>query len=187
MKPHEFQVGDLAYLYEIKRGKTKKPQPVGQGLLPSSARRSRISGWLEAAGATLAASEHLRAASPEEVGETMKLKMAMKEVKKLIEHEVSESEEMEIDESYFPDGEAAQPNSSRHRGNSCREAALRQAVKRNHLLDDLPASLKKPRQAHQVFMAKRCVSQKGKEKQLEKELPCGQIPPDERETTLSRG
>ena len=49
------------------------------------------------------APEHLRPASSEEVGETLRLRMAMKEVKKLIDQDISEDEPMEIDESYVPE------------------------------------------------------------------------------------
>ena len=45
-----------------------------------------------------------------------------------------------------------------------------------HLLDDVPASFKKAKTVH---MAARRKSEKGKAKQLEKELPWGQIPPQE--------
>ena len=61
---------------------------------------------------------------------------------------------------------------------SAREDLIRSSVRRSQALDDVPACLKKPRVQ---FMVKRCISEKGKEKQLEKELPWGLIPPDERE------
>lgn len=59
-----------------------------------------------------------------------------------------------------------------------REAQIRAAVRRKKALDDLPDQFKRPRTQ---FMVKRCISEKGKEKQLEKELPWGLIPPDERQ------
>lgn len=50
-------------------------------------------------------------------------------------------------------------------------------MRRTQALDDVPVFMKKPRTA---FMVKRCISEKGREKQLEKELPWGMIPPEER-------
>lgn len=48
-------------------------------------------------------------------------------------------------------------------------------------MDDVPLGLKRARRAHPyaVFMTKRCISEKGREKQLEKELPWGLIPYEE--------
>lgn len=59
-----------------------------------------------------------------------------------------------------------------------REQQIKSTARRAEVLDDVPLELKKPRAQ---FMVKRCVSEKGKEKQLEKELPWGLIPPEERE------
>ena len=196
VKPHDFQIGDLAYIYrEMKQGKSKKPAASWTGPATIIGKEGQ-NFWLARGGRCyLAAPEHLRTASPEEVGETLRLKMAMKEVKKLIEHEVSDEEDMEIDETYVPEDEedvsmeaaapqdGGRPNtvSPAIEAAASRELAIRRAAKRNQLLDDVPAAIKKPRQEHQqAFMMKRCISQKGKEKQLEKELPWGMIPPDER-------
>lgn len=199
VQPPELVVGDLAYIYrELKQGKTKKPSASWTGPATVIGREGQ-NFWMARGGRCyLVAPEHLRAASPEEVGETLRLKMAMKEVKRLINHEISDEEGMEVDESYVPDGEEGDvtmevaPTQQGGRPNpttpaieaaASRELAIRQASKRNQLLDDVPVSLKKPRQEnpHRVYMAKRCISQKGKEKQLEKELPWGMIHPDERE------
>jgi hypothetical protein len=59
-----------------------------------------------------------------------------------------------------------------------REREIEAHVRRRQALDDLPISLKKPRK---VFMMKHAISEKGKEKQLEKEIPWQLIPPDERQ------
>lgn len=49
-------------------------------------------------------------------------------------------------------------------------------------MDDVPLGLKRARRAHPyaVFMTKGCISENGREKQLEKELPWGLIPYEER-------
>lgn len=51
-------------------------------------------------------------------------------------------------------------------------------MRRAQALDDVPVFMKK---ARTTFMVKRCISEKGKEKQLEKELPWGMIHPDDRQ------
>jgi hypothetical protein len=197
VKPEELQVGDLAYLYrEMKQGKAKKPSASWTGPATVIGREGQ-NFWLARGGRCyLAAPEHLRPASPEEVSEILRLKMAMKEMKKLIDQDVSE-DETAIDESYVPadeepdvsmeavlaqDGGRPNPRTPAQEAVASRELAIRQAAKRTHLLDDVPMAMKKPRQqeGQQAFMMKRCISKKGKEKQLEKELPWGLIHPDER-------
>ena len=193
VKPEELQVGDLAYLYrEMKQGKAKKPSASWTGPATVIGREGQ-NFWLARGGRCyLAAPEHLRPASPEEVSETLRLKMAMKEVKKLIEQDVSE-DETAIDESYVPadeepdvsmeavpaqDGGRPNPRTPAQEAAASRELAIRQAAKRTHLLDDVPMA--RQQEGQQAFMMKRCISKKGKEKQLEKELPWGLIHPDER-------
>eukprot|EP00438_Fugacium_kawagutii_P028405 Skav208339 [mRNA] locus=scaffold5193:38831:45910:+ [translate_table: standard] len=196
VQKEDYEVGDMAYMYrETKHGKSKKPTASWMG--PATVIGKEGSNvWLARGGRCyLSAPEHLRPADSVEVGEALRIKMAMKEVKRLIEHEASENEE-EVDGSYVDDGGDVEMDavgisepirSPAAEDVASRAAAIRQAAKRNQLLDDVPGSIKRARQAghppeqvQHVQMAKRCISQKGKEKQLEKELPWGLIPPDER-------
>ena len=106
VQPAELQVGDLAFIYrENKQGKTKKPSASWTGPATVIGREGQ-NFWLARGGRCyLVAPEHLRPACPEEVSEALRLRMAMKEVKKLIDQdfsEFSEDEPMEIDESYVP-------------------------------------------------------------------------------------
>ena len=196
-QPTEFQAGDLVYFYrEVRQGKSKKPSAFWSGPATVIGREGQ-NYWLARGGRCfLCAPEHLRMARHEEVSEALRLKMAMKDVRRLLEDD--KDEYMEIDESYVPEPEVGememevdhQQEGGRQNPKSTpaldmvasREAAIRSAVKRNQLLDDVPQQFKKARQDgdQQVFMMKRCISTKGKEKQLEKELPWGLIPPDER-------
>ena len=63
-----------------------------------------------------------------------------------------------------------------------REEQIRTSVRRAAALDDVPLALKKARTeaGNAVFMVKGCISEKGKEKQLEKELPWSSVPYEER-------
>ena len=69
-----------------------------------------------------------------------------------------------------------------HAATARREQALQQHAWRRMSLDDVPMQLKRPRTEqgpHGVFMAKHAISEKGMEKQLEKEQPWRMILPDE--------
>ena len=63
-----------------------------------------------------------------------------------------------------------------------REDQIRTSVRRAAALDDVPLALKRAKTTarNAVFMVKRCISEKGKEKQLEKELPWSLVPYEER-------
>ena len=195
-KPYE--VGDLAYIYrEYRQGKGKKPAATWTG--PAVVIGKEGSNyWLARGGrCLLAAPEHLRPADHEEVSEALRVKMAMKEVRQMMTSlQAEEYEEVtDNDAPGFPappqdsnvtdmeaetllDGglpsELPQPWAEA----ASREQQIKSTARRAEVLDDVPLELKKPRTQ---FMVKRCVSEKGKEKQLEKELPWGLIPPEERE------
>ena len=67
-----------------------------------------------------------------------------------------------------------------------RAAAIRDAARKAHVLDDVPVPIKRfraqqPFQAQQQFYVKKVLTEKGREKQLDKELPWHMIPPEERE------
>eukprot|EP00438_Fugacium_kawagutii_P013250 Skav234490 [mRNA] locus=scaffold3731:121116:128177:+ [translate_table: standard] len=199
VQPREFQAGDLVYFYrEVMQGKTKKPSAFWSGPATIIGREG-ANYWVARGGrCLLCAPEHVREARHEEVSEALRLKLALREVHKLIE--TDDNEYMEVDESYVPEEQGGNadvemeviPSQDGGRPNprqspaiaevASRDAAIRQAAKRNNLLDDVPHAIKKAKQQgeQQVMMMKRCISKKGKEKQLEKELPWGQIHPDER-------
>ena len=197
VQPEQYLPGDLVYIYrEVKQGKTKKPAAhwTGPGAVIG---REGSNYWIARGGrCLLAAQEHVRSADHEEVSEMLRLKLAMRELHTLMKEDNNEFDEI-VDAEAPPvqDGDVAMeaiPSQDGGRASSrqqdefeqvaAREAALRSAAKRNKLLDDVPEALKKARtqEPQRAFMVKRCVSEKGKEKQLEKELPWGMIPPDER-------
>ena len=193
-----FEVGDLAYIYrEYRQGRGKKPSATWTG--PAVVIGKEGSNyWLARGGrCLLAAPEHLRPADHEEVSEALRVKLAMKEVRQMMTTlQAEEYEEVDDEEAPgFPPSapraegadmevetllEGGQPSSlpSPWAEAASREEQIKSAARRAHVLDDVPVHMKKPRTQ---FMVKRCVSEKGKEKQLEKEIPWGMIPPDERE------
>ncbi len=197
----DFETGDLVYAYrEVRQGKGKKPKSswLGPGVIIG---REGSNFWLARGGrCILAAPEHLRTAHHEEVSEAIRLKTAMGEVKKLLDQPLADEEE--IDEDYVgplprdleQDGGgvemeaedesmmAPQPLPPAWEQAESREDQIRTSVRRARLLDDVPVALKRARTEHPqaVFMTKRCISEKGREKQLEKELPWGLIPYEER-------
>ena len=195
-----FEVGDLAYIYrEYRQGKGKKPSATWTG--PAVVIGKEGSNyWLARGGrCLLAAPEHLRPADHEEVSEALRVKMAMKEVRQMMTSLQAEEYE-DVDDTDAPGFPAAAPSPPVPGADmevetlleggqpsslpppwaeaASREQQIRSAARRAHVLDDVPHDFKKPRAQ---FMVKRCVSEKGKEKQLEKELPWGLIPPEERE------
>lgn len=129
----------------------------------------------------------------------LRLKTAMREVQQLLQNPMLDEDEEMVDESFqgVPaepsapvDTEAeeeepamgSQPLPAAWAPVARREDQIHTAVRRADLLDDVPVAMKKARtdKDQSVFMMKRCVSAKGREKQLEKELPWGMIPQDER-------
>ena len=195
-----FEPGDLVYAYrEVKQGKGKKPKStwLGPGIVIG---REGNNFWLSRGGrCILAAPEHLRTAHHEEVSELLRLKTAMKELKSLMEQPFPD-EEMEVDEDFLdpaPEEQESGPIEMEAENEgppdssplplawdeaASREQQIRASVRRAQALDDVPTALKKARleAPKEVFMVKRCISEKGKEKQLEKELPWGLIPYEER-------
>ena len=200
VQPRALDIGDLAYIYrEGKQARSKKPAArwVGPAVVIG---KEGSNYWLARGGrCMLAAPEHLRVAHHEEVSELLRIKMAMKEVQDLMTSLDGELHE-EVDDSLARDGQpvrqigAVEMEAEGSEGPNLpgmwaeaasREQQIRTATRRAGLLDDVPVSLKKPRTdegplPHMQFMVKRCISEKGREKQLEKELPWGMIPPDER-------
>ena len=193
------EIGDLAYIYrEHRQGRGKKPSASWTG--PAVVIGKEGSNyWLARGGrCLLAAPEHLRLAEHEEVSEALRVKLAMREVKHMLMNFQGEEYE-EVDDAAAPDGPLAeseqvhpgadmevethleggqpQPLPPSWAEAASREERIKTATRRMQSLDDVPTQIKKAR----VFMVKRCISEKGKEKQLEKELPWGLIPPDERQ------
>ena len=202
VKPKEMEIGDLAYAYrQMRQGKGKKPTPtwLGPGIIIG---KEGSNFWMSRGGrCILVAPEHLRPADHEEVSETLRLKTAMHELKQLLD---SPWEDELIEEDHFYEGpgpddppqgeeqvemEAEEEDSGElpalppvWEQAASREDMIRTSVRRAKALDDVPAAIKRARleAPRSVFMVKRCISEKGKEKQLEKELPWGMIPPDDR-------
>ena len=197
VEPRSFEVGELIYIYrETKQGRSKRPTASWVGPAVVIGREGQ-NYWAARGGrCLLVAPEHAREANHEEVSEMLRLKAAMKELKQFIQ--------APDDDTYEPidDGDAPGPlemevddGGSSHqppRPDSLldmaanREDMIRTSVRRTKLLDDVPEGIKRARIAtpaqasHQAFMMKHCSSAKAQEKQLEKELPWGLIPPDEK-------
>jgi len=198
----DYDAGDLVYIYrELRQRKGKKSGSawIGPGTIIG---REGHNFWVARGGrCLLAAPEHLRIAHHEEISEMIRLKTSMKELREIIDkgdddiidqdyedgdhragesvpadmeweqdpHGVEEQLDMEVEEAGGAIGQALR-----------RERQLEAHARRRQALDDVPLNLKRQR-GQQVLMVKHAISEKGKEKQLEKELPWQLIPPDERE------
>ena len=200
----EFEPGELVYLYrESRQGKSKKPTAAWTGPAVVIGREGS-NYWLARGGrCLLAAPEHVREAKHEEVSEMLRLKVAMKEIKAMAQADGDEYEEVDDHDAPGPEvfqrpageggadmevepeleGGRLAPGGALHQAAN-REELIRTSMRRAKLLDDVPVSIKKARlgeaSSSTAFMARHCLSAKGKEKQLEKELPWGMIPPQER-------
>ena len=197
----DFENGDLVYAYrEVRQGKGKKPKSswLGPGVIIG---REGSNFWLARGGrCILAAPEHLRRAHHEEVSETIRLKTAMREVRRLLDEPWLDEEEVDADyvgpgpqdmeqqeEGVNMEAEdesmvSPQPLPPAWEQAQSREDQIRTSARRAVALDDVPLSVRQAQRYHPyaVFMTKRCISEKGREKQLEKELPWGLIPYEER-------
>ena len=198
----DYDAGDLVYIYrELRQRKGKKSGSawIGPGTVIG---REGHNFWVARGGrCLLAAPEHLRIAHHEEISEMIRLKTSMKELREVIDKAdddiidqdyegedhiaggslpadmeweqdppgVEEQLDMEVEEAGSAIGQALR-----------RERQLEAHARRRQALDDVPFNLKRQR-GQQAFMVKHAISEKGKEKQLEKELPWQLIPPDERE------
>eukprot|EP00435_Cladocopium_sp_Y103_P057058 s39_g19.t1 len=198
----DFAAGDLVYIHrELRQRKGKKSGStwLGPGTIIG---KEGHNFWVARGGrCLLAAPEHLRPAHHEEISEMMRLKTSIAELKQvmdkadddLIDQDYEEEdqggetpppEDMEWEQEPAvladrPDMEVEEPGSIIGRALR-RERQLEAHARRRQALDDVPVTLKKP-QAHQAMLTKHAISEKGKEKQLEKELPWQLIPPDEKE------
>ncbi len=143
----------------------------------------------------LAAPEPLRSAHHEEISAAIRLKMAMAEVRKLFHQppcwimrltmitkdqhlqpkQGGERIEMEAENELVVTPRPLPPAWERAES---REEQIKTSVRKLLLLDDVPVAMKRARKDHTnaVFMTKRYIPEKGREKQLEKELPWGLIP-----------
>ena len=194
VEKQDFAAGDLVFIHrELRQRKGKKSGStwIGPGTIIG---KEGHNFWVARGGrCLLAAPEHLRTAHHEEVSEMLRIKASIAELRKVVENadddiidqdyeEEDQKEEMEWEpgdeeieqelamEEDHPNDPVAQAQR--------REREIEAHVRRRQALDDLPISLKKPRK---VFMMKHAISEKGKEKQLEKEIPWQLIPPDERQ------
>ena len=154
VEERSFNPGELVYAYREYMGKKRWLSPC------SVIGREGHNYWLARGGrCLLCAPEHLRSAQHEEINEGLRLKMAMKELQKLMG--------------------PMDPVEQRAR-------AIQAAARKAHVLDDVPISIKRSRvrqqsQVHQPFFMKRVLSAKAQEKQLDKELPWHAIPEEERQ------
>ncbi|CAE7767076.1 RE1 [Symbiodinium sp. CCMP2592] len=168
-----FEPGSLVYVFRnVRPGKGKKPAPTWIG--PATVLgREGSNYWTSRGGrCMLVAAEHLRAAEHEEVSEYMRLRLAM-ELAEFIKNAGPEDAHMDVEiEMEAP----AEPD-PRIEEVEQREEIIASAGRRRGILDDVPASLKRLKT---TYMAARRRSEKGKAKQLEKELPWHLIPDDEK-------
>ena len=199
VEKHHYTPGDLVYIYrEVKQrkgGKRGNSTWLGPGTIIGQEGHNF---WVARGGrCLLAAPEHLRLAQHEEVSEMLRLKTSMAELRKVLskvdDDIVDEDyekpsgepppEDMEWEQEDLPLEEQLDMEVDRAGEVLKRERQLEAHARRRQALDDVPMNIKRPRGNHpeQAFMIKHAISEKGKEKQLEKELPWQLIPPDERE------
>ena len=188
-----FDPGELVYVFRETKGRKRWLGPC------TVIGREGQNYWVARGGrCLLVAPEHVREAKHEEISEALRVKVAMRELKQLIEaevdgsfYEIKSGDELDVGapaDLYPPD---RQPQGNQEGELEVerepspmevveeRAAALRAAARKAHVLDDVLVTIKRQR-AHQPFYVKKILSEKGKEKQLDKELPWGMIPPDER-------
>jgi hypothetical protein len=86
-QPEHYEVGDMVYIYrEYRQGKGKKPSAAWMGPAVVIGKQDP-NYWLARGGrCLLAAPEHLRPADPEEVSETIRIKLAMKSMMTTTSH-----------------------------------------------------------------------------------------------------
>ena len=197
VEPQSYEPGDMVYIHRnVSQGKGQKPIRTWLGPATIIGREGQ-NYWAARGGrCLLVAPEHLRTAHHEEVSETLRLKISMLGLKKLMEAEDDSIMDDELDG--VDEQPAVEDLPARDRAghiemeveNEELERALKREeeigafARRRQALDDLPVSMKKlktPFGAHSVHMVKHAISQRGQEKQLEKELPWQLIPPEERE------
>eukprot|EP00438_Fugacium_kawagutii_P025852 Skav231407 [mRNA] locus=scaffold4039:44689:52020:- [translate_table: standard] len=194
-----YQAGDLVYIYrEVKQRKGKKSGPtwLGPGTIIG---KEGDNYWVARGGrCLLAAPEHLRTAHHEEISEMMRLKASLNDLRKVMQQaddDIIDEDHVESDVEMPPaenpeDIEAQLDAEMERSGNPLsmaarRERRLEEHARRLQALDDVPYQFKKARTGHETgqtaYMTKHAISERGKEKQLEKEIPWSMIPPDERE------
>ena len=192
-----FDPGELVYVYREGKGKKRWIGPC------SVIGREGHNYWVARGGrCLLVAPEHLREARHEEVSEGLRIRVAMRELKQLMEAEDDGSfyelgSEDEID-AHAPghlrpvdrggeDVEMEAPDEAGAAAASveARAEAIRSEARKAHVLDDVPVPIKRfraqqPFRVERPFYVKKVLTEKGKEKQLDKELPWHLIPPEER-------
>ena len=162
--------------------------------------------WLARGGrCLLAAPQHLREAVHEEVSETLRIKAALYEAQKMLDHEFEEFVDTREDEtkpyevemepdvveySQVPEGMASSssrsdPSALKRKEAKEAEGRMQKAARQHQLLDDVPVQVKKkPREgnvtSHQEAMYVKKFSPQDP-KALEKEIPWNYIPEDEKE------
>ncbi|CAE7565069.1 unnamed protein product [Symbiodinium microadriaticum] len=165
----------------------------------------------------LAAPEHVRAAKHEEVSEMLRMRLALNEVRDLMDRDeqpklvdysddnVEPSENLELAaendlEGGVPADASMEVEDERFAQALDEERRIEQATRNHQLTDVVPAVVKRQRAAilsrqaseaaassggerdsREVHMAAHRISERGKQKQLEKETSWGQIPPEERQ------
>ena len=181
VEQRSFEAGELVYAFREYLGKKRWLGPC------TVVGREGQNYWLARGGrCLLCAPEHVRTALHEEVNEGLRIKMAMREVKQLMEQDEEEDEFDEIDFESPPQPHGAQGSGPvemdvENAIDPVEERArqLQIAARKAHVLDDVPVSIKKAK-IHRPFLTKRTISAKAQEKQLDKELPWHMIPPEEK-------
>ena len=187
-----FDPGELVYVFREGKGKRRWIGPC------SVIGREGQNYWVARGGrCLLVAPEHLREAKHEEVSEGLPVRVALRELKQLMRadedddafYELDSADEIDAgapahlhprrEEEGHVEMDAPDEGGLPMEGVEERAEAIRAAARKAHVLDDVPVPIKKFR-AQRPFFVKRVLTQKGREKQLDKELPCEMIPQHER-------
>ncbi|CAE7724502.1 GIP [Symbiodinium sp. CCMP2592] len=202
----DLEVGDLVYFY-----RKAKNQKFWRWLGPATVIGHEGSNiWLSRGGRChLTAPEHIRRATSEEIGETFTLKSTQEDLEKLLEVNpddvLFEGDDVEEDPVLFPgdDGDAIEVDEGGRVRDSQHLPLFGPVAKRYRMkgpqdpdgrvppqalpdhdpdLDDILEEMSLPDgQPDEVMMLKRAKTARGREKQLEKELPWNLIPQEQHE------
>ncbi|CAE7470136.1 RE2 [Symbiodinium sp. CCMP2592] len=145
--------------------------------------------WVSFAGRChLAAPEHVRMATGEELGEAFTLRATQHDLQRLLEQDFAdegiyeqEDEEMEEDPVLPPGDDEAEPEQERGEGSRRKQPEANQppVVKRHRTKG--PQGPSQVPAANETYMMKLAKTPRGREKALEKEIPWSLIPPEQQE------
>lgn len=201
----KFEAGELVYAFREAKGRGKKwaSKWLGPAVVIGPEGNNY---WVARGGrCLLVAGEHLRPAEHEEVSQTLRLKAALSEAKKVIDEEFAEYvdetaergvrqagdlEDMEFEdvgdvvEGDYEMGVEEPPEERKQKAEAIHQK-IQQAVRRQKVLDDVPISVRKTilkKGVESAHIAKHGeLTGDALEKALDKELPWHMIPAEERE------